>query len=250
VFEIMNYLNPNLYNVLAAQYVLGTLRGPARQRFSKLIMQNSEISEAVNRWELYLNSLGEQLPDIAPDADVWRKIEERLGFSKVQTASPKMDVISEPTTKSSSVVPLPTKKPRLWQGLTALASAAAVVLAVLLVQMQPMPVSEVKQIAVISNQQTDPLWSIEITDEEIAIRATKALQAKANADYELWIVPADGSSPVSLGLLPKAGVSIFVKPVVFEQINIAALAVSLEPLGGSPNGSPTEVLFTGKLVIL
>ena len=56
----MNYLNPDLYNALAAQYVLGTLRGPARRRFSKLIMQNSEISEAVNRWELYLNSLGEQ----------------------------------------------------------------------------------------------------------------------------------------------------------------------------------------------
>jgi anti-sigma-K factor RskA len=246
----MNYLNPDLYNALAAQYVLGTLRGPARRRFSKLIMQNSEISEAVNRWELYLNSLGEQLPDVAPDADVWRKIEDRLGFSQIQNASPKIEATPEPTTKSSRVVPLPTKKPRLWQGLTALASAAAVVLAVLLVQMQPAPVSEVKQIAVINNQQTDLLWSIEITDQEIAVRATKALQAKADADYELWIVPEDGSAPVSLGLLPKVGASTLVKPMVFEQINIAALAVSLEPLGGSPNGSPTEVLFTGKLVIL
>ncbi|WP_426357891.1 hypothetical protein ACPUVO_15780 [Pseudocolwellia sp. HL-MZ19] len=35
---------------------------------------------------------------------------------------------------------------------------------------------------------------------------------------------------------------------VVDNINI--LAVSLEPLGGSPNGAPTEVLYTSKLVTL
>tara|TARA_R110002012_G_scaffold159651_2_gene321320 strand:+ start:681 stop:1421 length:741 start_codon:yes stop_codon:yes gene_type:complete len=246
----MNYLNPDLHNALAAQYVLGTLRGPARRRFSRLIMQQNAISEAVNRWELYLNSLSEQLPDVTPDNDVWRKIEQRLGFNQVQKVAAQIESTPTSPTESSNVVPILGKKPRLWQALAGLASAAAVVLAVLLVQVHTAPDSKVTQLAVINNQQTDLLWSIEITDEEIAVRATKALQAKQDADYELWIVPEDGSAPVSLGLLPKGGAKTLAKPLVFEQINIAALAVSLEPLGGSQNGSPTEVLYTGKLVIL
>jgi anti-sigma-K factor RskA len=51
-------------------------------------------------------------------------------------------------------------------------------------------------------------------------------------------------------LLPKSGKLVLSKPQLFDQIEIAALAVSLEPLGGSPNGSPTTVLYTSELVIL
>ncbi|WP_239058995.1 hypothetical protein [Colwellia sp. Arc7-D] len=50
--------------------------------------------------------------------------------------------------------------------------------------------------------------------------------------------------------MPKTGKLTLSKPELFDQIEIAALAVSLEPLGGSPNGSPTTVLYTSKLVTL
>ncbi|WP_166423265.1 anti-sigma factor [Paraglaciecola sp. 20A4] len=245
----MNYLNPELYNALAAQYVLGTLRGPARRRFSRLMMEFSDISEAVNRWELYLNSLGEQLADVTPDEDVWHKIEQRLGFSQ-SSATGTVNPAQDDKHKQAEIIPLAPRKPRIWQSLAGLASAAALVLAVLLVQMELAPTPEVKQLAMFSNQQTDLLWSVEITDENIAVQATKALQAKLDADYELWIVPEDGSAPISLGLLPKSGALILAKPALFARINIAALAVSIEPLGGSPTGAPTEVLYTSKLVLL
>ena len=61
------------------------------------------------------------------------------------------------------------------------------------------------------------------------------------------MVPDDGSAPVSLGLLPKSGDVQLVRPSQLTLAGVSALAVSLEPLGGSPSGSPTEVLYISPL---
>ena len=57
-------------------------------------------------------------------------------------------------------------------------------------------------------------------------------------------------TPISLGLLPKNGEKQLLKGTRFKAQDIALLAVSLEPLGGSPNGLPTQVLYSTDLVIL
>lgn len=232
----MNYQTDSLRNALAAEYVLGTLRGPARQRFQKLMMQYPLISETTHTWEKYLNALGQKIPAVAPNAAVWQRIERKLGF------------VAEPV--KDNVVTMTRIKPRIWQGIAGLASAAAVVLAVLLFSLQPSPAPDVQQLAMINNEQTKLLWAIGIGAQTIEVQATKQMVAKDDADYELWIVAADGRAPISLGLLPKTGKLVLRKPQLFEQIEIAALAVSLEPLGGSPNGSPTTVLYTSELVTL
>lgn len=232
----MNYQKENLTNALAAEYVLGTLRGPARQRFQKLMMQHSSISEATLTWEQHLNGLGQSIPPVKPDNIVWQRIERQLGL--------------EIKPEKTNVVPIAKAKPRIWQSIAALASAAAVVLAVLLVNVQPTASPEIQQLALFNNEEQELLWALEIGKDSIGVRATKQFQAKANADYELWIVAADGRPPISLGILPKSGKLQLAKPDLFDQIDIAALAVSLEPLGGSLNGSPTAVLYTAKLVII
>ena len=232
----MNYQAENLKNALAAEYVLGTLRGPARQRFQKLMMQYPPISEATTTWEQHLNALGQKIPPVTPDESVWQRIEQQLGF------------VNEPA--KSNVVPITKAKSKVWQGIAGLASAAALVLAVLLVNIEPTTSPDAQQLALVNNEQTELLWALEIGTDTIDIQATKSLVAQANADYELWIVAADGRAPISLGLLPKTGKLRLSKPELFDQIEIAALAVSLEPLGGSPNGSPTTVLYTSKLVTL
>lgn len=236
----MNYQEEELKNALAAEYVLGTLRGPARQRFQKLMVQFPLISDATQTWEQHLNGLGQKIPPVTPDAAVWSKIEQQLGF------------VAEPIKPNgiTNVVTMTQKKPRLWQSIAGLASAAAIVLAVLLFSFAPPVQPDIQQLALVNNEQADLLWALEIGEENITVQATKNLVAKADADYELWLVAADGRDPISLGLLPKAGKLILAKPQLFDQIEIAALAVSLEPLNGSPNGSPTTVLYTAKLVIL
>ena len=69
---------------------------------------------------------------------------------------------------------------------------------------------------------------------------------------ELWAIPADGK-PISLGVIPagskgKVELSEAQKALIGQPI---ALAVSLEPKGGSPTGQPTgPVLYQGALAAL
>jgi anti-sigma-K factor RskA len=62
---------------------------------------------------------------------------------------------------------------------------------------------------------------------------------------ELWLIAQDGV-PVSLGLLAAGGETVLVPPAdLAAQLPGATLAVSAEPPGGSPTGSPTRVLGAG-----
>jgi anti-sigma-K factor RskA len=46
----MDYGRRELADRLAAEYVLGTLRGAARRRFEQLLPAHRELADAVARW--------------------------------------------------------------------------------------------------------------------------------------------------------------------------------------------------------
>ena len=73
---------------------------------------------------------------------------------------------------------------------------------------------------------------------------------EANRVLELWSVPPQGA-PRSLGLISASGATVVPRGKLPEALlkgGTAALAVSLEPPGGSPTGVPTgPVLYAGKL---
>lgn len=105
-----------------------------------------------------------------------------------------------------------------------------------------------EQVAIVQNRDAKALWLIEVREGEIHVKPSDALPQIDGKDYELWMVATDGRAPISLGILPKLGNKTLLRPAVFDQTAIAALAVSLEPLGGSPTGQPTEVLYTSQLM--
>lgn len=235
-------LSADAKHELAAQYVLGTLDGPARKRFEFEVMQDDQVRRSVWYWEQQLNQLGENVKPLTPERRVWLAIQQRLfGTPAVSSGAP----------VQNNVVTLQPKQSGWWKGVAALASAAAVVLAVLLGRVEPpVPAPQYTEIAFFQDAEQSPLWLLELSDDTLSIRATERLTAKANKDYELWIVAKDGRAPISLGLLPKNGQLTLAKDKYFDELDIAVLAVSLEPLGGSPNGSPTEVLYTSEIITL
>lgn len=231
-------LNTEMKNALSAEFVLGTLRGKARQRFQTMMMQSQALREQTWLWEQHLNEMGCQLKPIEPPSSAWLQIQQQLGFDEKSSFS-----ITEPSTVNSS--------PSYWPTFSLLASAALLIIAILFVSHQSSTVlPRYSEIAIFNNAESEPVWLLEISENQIHVRATTSLQRRTDKDYQLWIVARDGRAPISLGLLPQDGAIQLAKHEIYEQLNIAALAVSIEPVGGSPNGLPTEVLYTTQPITL
>ena len=84
----------------------------------------------------------------------------------------------------------------------------------------------------------------------LVTRPIMQVQLQANRVFELWSVPPQGA-PRSLGLINSDGLTLLDRkklPATLLRGGTAALAVSLEPPGGSPTGAPTgPVVYAGKL---
>ena len=224
---------PERIELLAAEYVLGSLQGLARRRFERWMMESARVREEVWFWEEKLGHLGNQVDDKAPPASVWRGIEARLWPAKAANAANY------------------SAGNWLWPGWSLVATAAALVLAVILVQ-QPVPTPDERLSgAIVQADATDPLWLVSGSelDRSLKLRPVAATAAQAGKDYELWIVPQDGQ-PVSLGVMP-VGDTYQVTLDDNTRALLASsrtLAISLEPVGGSPTGAPTgPILHVAKL---
>jgi len=72
--------DPQLLDRLAAEYVVGTLRGPARDRFETLCKDSRIARASVRVWEDRLVGVSLALKPMQPSVEVWTRIRTRLGF--------------------------------------------------------------------------------------------------------------------------------------------------------------------------
>ena len=66
--------------ILAAEYVLGTLHADERTLFASVLAQDPEAQAAVAAWEARLAALGAAVEEVPPPPEVWR------GFNNQQQA--------------------------------------------------------------------------------------------------------------------------------------------------------------------
>lgn len=241
----MDYGRRERADRLAAAYVLGTLRGPARRRFEALLPAHPALREAVEGWRLRLEPMSLSVAPVAPPDRVWQQIEQRL--------------FGEPA-------PAPDEAPaRWWQQLlpwrllSGLASAAALGMAVLMLQ-PPSADPDGAPIVVVLGASPKSgggsgggvmhasfVASVSADGQALVLRPIDLVPLEAGRALELWALPADGA-PRSLGLVDAHGQTVLRRARLLDDTR--AFAISVEPAGGSPTGQPTgPVVSVGQIGI-
>lgn len=223
----MDYGRPELADRLAADYVLGTLRGPARRRFERLLAAHPALREAVAQWQVRLEPLSAGIEPVEPPAQLWSRIESRL-FTDAAAAAP---------APSAAVPPPWWRRLGPWRAISGLATVALV--AALVVRPPAQPPIVVVLAANPEAAQAVParfVASISPDGRALVLRPIDAPALTAQQALELWAVPAAGA-PRSLGLVRPDAATTLLRTQLLR--DTAAFAVSVEPAGGSPTGAPT-----------
>lgn len=233
----MDYGRRELADALAAQYVAGTLRGPARRRFEALLPGHPALRRATADWQARLMPLTTAVTPVPPPTYTWAGIEHRL-WPVAAAAAP------QPWWRGLS----------FWRAASGLATVAAVSLGVLLANPQPQqpPVVVVLQGTEGAAQGANTfVASFSGDGRALVTRPLQPVSLAVDRALELWAVPPEGA-PRSLGLISASGLTVIrrdrLPQALLDKRNTAALAVSVEPPGGSPTGAPTgPVVYAGKL---
>ena len=225
----MKYRSEQIREALAAEYALGTLQASARRRFERSLKDDPGLRRLVAEWQTRLAPLDEAAKPIAPHPRVWQAIRQRIA----------------PASRRS----LSWNSIGFWRG-TALASTmAAAILAALLVFAPPRET----MVVVMADDQSRPAITVswrpqQIGEKRLRVRVIGHQTMDPDTAWELWMIPPGGEKPRSLGLISTHETQTVVVPAQLRSaLNSAlALAMSVEPAGGSPTGLPTgPVLYQG-----
>lgn len=223
--------NEPLRERLAAEYVLGTLRGRARRRFEGLMHGDAALRRTVAAWADRIGAMAEFVPPVAPPAQVWRAIRTRLGL---QLPAPAWQFWRHGSLG-------------FWRGMGVASSMAAALLLVTVMQREPQQPA-VSDIATLLDEkaQTALLVTADRERRLLTVRLVATQPLSPGQVLQLWAVPQQGK-PRSLGVLD--GSRQLALPLTAQAIgaDVALLAVSLEPQGGSPdpNGPSGPILYKG-----
>ena len=258
--------NAPLRERLAAEYVLGTLGGGARRRFATWLAQDAALRLTVAEWEARLSPMAATVREIAPPKALWGKI-----ALEIDRKMPRATAQHKPSLWESLA---------FWRGLGLSASGVAAAL-MAFVAVRPPDVVEVPKIQIVERvvekniekvvempmrvadgkNPWQPSYVATLNDaqgktmlmvyvgrnsDELWLKYEGNSMPK-DASLELWGIDATGK-PKSLGMIKTMGKSTMkLGDIADKEIaHYKTLAVSMEPMGGSPKDKPTgPVMYKG-----
>jgi len=235
----MNTLLPERLDRLAREYALGTLAGPARRRFERLLRQTPAAMRAVGAWQERLAGLASAVPAMQPGESVWRALEHRL-------------FVSSPRAAPAPARPLQW----LWGLLSVRAlggALAGVFLCALLLRLQPGLIGMEPQrdalpesyVGLLTDAEGKPtvLASSKRHGKRMTVKLLQPVVIPAGSVAQLWALPKDGSAAFPVGVVPGSGSATVDLADTSEKLffNVSRLAVSIEAApaktGDAPSGA-------------
>ena len=270
--------NTDTPEMLAAEYVLGTLASNEREHAQALIENDPAFAQLVRTWELRLGQLHAMVAPVEPPPETWARIQARVEGTDPSAVMllPHPDHAAR-IAAEGNIVQLKHRLGR-WRGATAGLTAIAAALIAFVVTsvvdpnvlpgaLRPKPVEVVRTVEKIVEKTVNPgrfvavlqqdtaspafILTVDVATRTASVRRVAAAP-QAGKSYQLWLVSDKFPKPRSLGLV---GANEFAQPALanFDQATIsgATYAVSVEPEGGAPNpddGPSGPVVFSAKLV--
>jgi anti-sigma-K factor RskA len=222
---------PELRQRLAAEYALGTLRGRARARMKRWMRDDAELAREVAAWEARLAPLAQAVKPVEPPARVWNALQNRLEDRRKDARGVSISV---------------------WKALGWMASGAAAALIAVAVFFPPQRETPASYVAVLSDPKTSRAVLVATAgqaDKVLRVNTLDPAIQVSGRSLELWALPKDGK-PKSLGVVGAERAVLRLDATAEQSLgDVPALAISLEPQGGSPTGQPTgPVLYSGPCV--
>ena len=225
-----------------AEYVLGVLDADARAEVEREMAASESAAAAVERWRRQLQPLAEEVAPVSPPADLWRRIREELR-------------LEHPGWEAR-----PSRRPgvgrsvRFWRRLSLTSGvllAAACVAIVALIVRRPSAPAIPYMAATIAQSSGRVGWTatMDLGKARMIVVPASPQAVTAGHSPELWLIPRAGK-PIAVGVISAtAPIAIRLGRSLLAQLGpTAVLAVSVEPLGGSPTGQPTgPVIAQGKI---
>lgn len=222
-----------LLDALCGEYLLGTLRGPARRRFERSLREEARVALRLKHWQDTFSPKYSSMIEIQPSAQVWSRLERELGLSRYRAPW--------------------YRRAAFWRGWAVAATAALLLtLGWQLWSLMPDRAAPIQIAELAGAEPSSRVIAALYSDRRtLELRAARPVVAAPTQSYELWLLPREGGPPVSLAVLGALDARVQLAESHAQRLRAGAkLAISVEPAGGSPTGGPTgPVILVGDLVI-
>jgi anti-sigma-K factor RskA len=224
----------------AAEFALGTLSPGERAALAARRRREPELDEAIRAWEERLAPLAEAAPPIEPPGDPLAAIQARIRAASSPATAPSPD---------GSVVALRRSVARWRVGAIAASGLAAVLAIGFAARETTREAAPREYVAILQKDADSPAIEVTIDLDKRELRARPvAAKAPPGKAYELWIIDAKLGAPRSLGVIGEGPRAANLSGYDRAVVESATYAVTVEPLGGSPDGKPSgPPVFVGKL---
>lgn len=223
-------------NLRYAEYVLGVLDADERAAVEDDIAKDPRAAGEVAWWQQRLMPLAEDVASATPPGHVWTRIQDALGASPRRAAPPPASLRHGFWDSLA-----------LWRwiasGAGAIAAACIVALVVLpraSVTPGVRPATYMASTITQANGQVGWTATVDLQHARMIVVPATPQSLPVGRAPELWLIPA-GQKPIAVGMIASdAPTAIKLDPALLARLGpTAALAVSIEPPGGSPTGQPT-----------